>query len=162
MVVEGKEEVCDLKEATKKRENQEVESGKIKEKGLEKDEQKRETIEPTKNVPHEVIQEKEIKEDKYDQELDQIKTFSRPKQVKEQDQDVMEKEEIARERESDIEEEGKEKEIGLVKDQEVAHRGEHVGREDKRSKLCVSIIAGSAFLVSIIVLVIQLITTQNA
>ncbi|XP_057503778.1 uncharacterized protein LOC130787422 [Actinidia eriantha] len=80
IVVERKEEVCDLKEATKKRENQEVESGKIKEKGLEKDEQKGVTIEPTKNVPHEVIQEKEIMEDKYDQELDQIKTFSRPKQ----------------------------------------------------------------------------------
>ncbi|PSS19496.1 HSP20-like chaperone protein [Actinidia chinensis var. chinensis] len=162
--VEVKEEV--LKQETKKRENEQVESGKLEEKGLEEHENIKETMESTKNVPHEVIQEKEIKKDKWDQELE---SFSRPKQVIEQDQEVRGKEETDQERESDIEEkedddeeEEKEKERGLVKGQEEAHRGEPLGRErEKRSRLSVPIIAGSAFLVSIIVLVIQLIRTQN-
>ncbi|XP_057502268.1 uncharacterized protein LOC130786063 [Actinidia eriantha] len=163
--VEVKEEVFDLKQETKKRENEQVESGKIEEKGLEEHENIKETMESTKNVPHEVIQEKE---DKWDQELE---SFSRPKQVIEQDQEVRGKEETDQERESDIkekkdddenEEEETQKESGLVKGQEEAHRGEPLGRErEKRSKLSVPIIAGSAFLVSIIVLVIQLIRTQN-
>ncbi|GFS37520.1 hypothetical protein Acr_00g0052420 [Actinidia rufa] len=111
-------------------------------------------------------------EDQDQEEKEEIQRKENGVEVKEevieQDQEVRGKEETDQERESDIEEkedddeEEKEKESRLVKGQEEAHRGEPLGRErEKRSKLSVPIIAGSAFLVSIIVLVIQLIRTQN-